>query len=316
MIQQKCLLCNADATVREGFTNDGIYIGCRTCGEYGCSDKVYQLATLTPRDKNKLQAVIRDRQTRGLPPVFMVMNEAVLPDAVTVAALLGDYPKTATEMIDRTILNLGRFARHPCDEIELELSDYPVFFGRDVDDMDQMLRLLRSMDYVTDADSTADRVRLTISAPGWQRIEELQRGNLESQRAFVAMWFDPEMHTVWEEGIKPGIEQMGGLTAVRIDLKEHNEEICDQIIAEIRRSRFVVADFTGNRGGVYYEAGFAQGLGIPVIWSVRKDWLDRIHFDTRQYNHIVYDTPQELCRALTNRIAATIPGAAREPRSK
>jgi hypothetical protein len=77
-----------------------------------------------------------------------------------------------------------------------------------------------------------------------------------------------------------------------------------------------VADFTGNREGVYYEAGFAQGLDIPVIWTVREDWLGKIHFDTRQYNHIHYRTPDELLRALKNRIMATIPGATGEPRSR
>ena len=48
----------------------------------------------------------------------------------------------------------------------------------------------------------------------------------------------------------------------------------DRILAEIRKSKFVVADFTscgeciacdkcehiGARGGVYFEAGFALGL--------------------------------------------------------
>ena len=87
---------------------------------------------------------------------------------------------------------------------------------------------------------------------------------------------------------------------VRIDQQEHNNKIDDEIIAEIRRSRFVVADFTqgekGARGGVYYEAGFAQGLGIEVIFTCRKDVLDNndIHFDTRQYNHIGWETPEEL----------------------
>ena len=310
MIQQRCLLCNADATViGEGPTNDRIRIECRTCGEYGCSSRVYQLADFKPPEKSKLQAVIRERKTKSLPQVFLVMDKTVLPNAITIESLLGEYPRTATEMTDRTMLNLGRLARHPCDEIELELSDYPVLFGRGREDMIQMIRLLKSMDYVTDADSTLGMIRLKISAPGWRKIEELQHSNLESKQAFVAMWFDAEMQAVWEEGLKRGVEQAGSFTAIRMDLQEHNEKICDQIIAEIRRSRFVVADFTGNRGGVYYEAGFAQGLGIPVIWSVRKDWLDRVHFDTRQYNHIVYENPQELCQALTNRIAATIPDA-------
>ena len=71
-----------------------------------------------------------------------------------------------------------------------------------------------------------------------------------------------------------------------------------------------MADFThgnsGARGSVYYEAGFAQGLKIPVIFTCRKNAIKRIHFDTRQYNHIVWETPVELKDRLTNRIAAVI----------
>ena len=98
--------------------------------------------------------------------------------------------------------------------------------------------------------------------------------------------------------------------AQRIDRKEHSNKIDDEIIAEIRRSRFVVADFTCERekvrGGVYYEAGFALGLGLPVIWTCRKDCLDYLHFDTRQYNHIVWETPEELYARLKARIGAFI----------
>ncbi len=96
----------------------------------------------------------------------------------------------------------------------------------------------------------------------------------------------------------------------RIDQKEHNRKIDDEIVAEIRRSRLVVADFTqgddGARGGVYYEAGFAHGLNIPVIFTCRKDVLNKIHFDTRQYNHIVWETPVELRQRLAARISAEI----------
>jgi nucleoside 2-deoxyribosyltransferase len=34
----------------------------------------------------------------------------------------------------------------------------------------------------------------------------------------------------------------------------------------------LVCDLTGYRGGVYFEAGFAYGLGLPVIYICRKDW--------------------------------------------
>jgi hypothetical protein len=210
MIQQKCLLCgNAAEVTAEGPINAKIGVNCVTCGEYGCSDRAYQqLAELEPRDKNKLQAVIRERSTRGLPPVFMVMGEITRPDAVTIESLLSEYPKTATEMIDRTMLNLGRRAEHPCDEISFRNPDYPTFFARDRQDMAHMATLLESMDYVTDLHVTGVGVQLAISAQGWKRIEELQHSNLESKQAFVAMWFDQETQAVWEDGLNQGLNRL------------------------------------------------------------------------------------------------------------
>jgi nucleoside 2-deoxyribosyltransferase len=79
------------------------------------------------------------------------------------------------------------------------------------------------------------------------------------------------------------------------------------IVAEIKRSGLLVADFTAHRQSVYYEAGFAHGYGIPVIWTCRADHIRAAHFDTRQYNHIVWDTPATLRARLTSRIEATMP---------
>ncbi len=76
-------------------------------------------------------------------------------------------------------------------------------------------------------------------------------------------------------------------------------------MAEIRRSGLVVADFTGQRQGVYYEAGFARGIGITVIPTCREDETEKLHFDTRQYNHIVWKEPADLADQLHDRIAAT-----------
>jgi hypothetical protein len=79
-----------------------------------------------------------------------------------------------------------------------------------------------------------------------------------------------------------------------------------------------VADFTTGiigdgehrtavpRGGVYFEAGFAQGLGIPVIWTCRSDQISHVHFDTRQFNHILWTTPEDLKVRLFNRIGAVV----------
>ena len=148
-----------------------------------------------------------------------------------------------------------------------------------------------------------------ITVAGHARLAELAQPVIATSQAFVAMWFHESMDDVWERGIRPGIED-AGYRPVRIDRTEHNDKIDDAIIAQIRRSRFVVADFTqgadGARGGVYYEAGFAHGLDRPVIFACRKDQLENAHFDTRQYNHIVWETPEELRNRLSERISATI----------
>ena len=95
---------------------------------------------------------------------------------------------------------------------------------------------------------------------------------------------------------------------MQIDRKQDVVKIDDEIVAEIRRSRFLIADFThgkaGARGGVYFEAGFALGLGIPVIHTCREDAIDKVHFDTRQYNHILWRNPEDLRDQLEKRILA------------
>lgn len=144
-----------------------------------------------------------------------------------------------------------------------------------------------------------------ITVRGHAHLAELNAGNNESEQVFVAMWLDEAMNAAWKEGIQPAVKE-AGYTPHRIDQEEFIDKIDDRITAKIRQSRFLVADFTGHRGGVYYEAGFAHGLDIPVIFSCREDHFDEIHFDTRQYNCIGWKGPEDLKDSLVKRICAAI----------
>jgi hypothetical protein len=136
-----------------------------------------------------------------------------------------------------------------------------------------------------------------------------------TSQAFVAMWFDPHMKDAYEHGFEIAITG-AGYSALRIDRKEHDGKIDDQIIAEIRRSAFVVADFSGHRGGVYYEAGFAHGLGRRVIFTCKRDDIDKLHFDVRQYNTILWSGPGEIVAPLQNRILALFGAGPLKPDAK
>ena len=175
-------------------------------------------------------------------------------------------------------------------------------------EMREVLKYLEGEGYIELGEDFSGSFSVTMPVRGlvlYQDNVDVQA----SKNAFVAMWFSQEMTEVYEEAIAPAIEE-NGYVPVRIDREQYNHKIDDEIIASIRRSRFVISDFScgseGARGGVYYEAGFAAGLGKPVIFTVREADLMRVHFDTRQFNHIVWNEPIDLREALANRIAATI----------
>ena len=146
-----------------------------------------------------------------------------------------------------------------------------------------------------------------LSPHGWSTVDEWRRGTIQSDKAFVAMSFRPQFDEFYQKGLFQGISE-AGYEPVRIDRVEHNNRIDDEIIASIRRCKFVVADFSLQRGGIYFEAGFAMGLGRRVIWTVREDRLHRVHFDTRQYNFIrwIPDDCPAFVKALRDRIEATL----------
>lgn len=146
-----------------------------------------------------------------------------------------------------------------------------------------------------------------ITPAGFSYLERAKYSNENSQIGFCAMWFNDCIKPIWKDYIEPAISD-AGYEPKRIDEHPHNNRIDDEIIAQIRRSKFVVADFTGQRGGVYFEAGFALGLGLPVIWTCREKELKRVHFDNRQYNFILWEEGNlpEFKLNLQYRIEATL----------
>ena len=175
-------------------------------------------------------------------------------------------------------------------------------------DVVYLVKYLLEEGYLEGQTLSGGSFRGNITVSGFSKIAEAN-ASVAHPQAFVAMWFDPRTNDAYDKGVAPAIEE-AGFNPLRIDRKLDVEKIDDSIIAEIRRSKFLVADFThgekGARGGVYFEAGFAMGLDIPVFFTCHGDTVEDLHFDTRQYAHIVWSTPEDLRFALRDRILARI----------
>jgi len=231
----------------------------------------------------------------------LVIQRANLTD------IISSVPRDRTlhDKVDRLVMLLatrsGTYGARPSWHPSV---DYPLVVARHAGEAEYLLVAAIDFGYVHPPLEMGAAPSLSVA--GWQRANELRHRQPDSRQAFVAMWFDAQMDDAWSDGFKPGIEDSKYFSAFRVNMLEHNDKIDDRIVAEIRRSGLVVADFTGNRGGVYFEAGFPRGLGIPLIWTCRKDGIEHLHFDTRQFNHIVWETPSELRRKLNDRIEASV----------
>lgn len=143
---------------------------------------------------------------------------------------------------------------------------------------------------------------LTLTPAGYVKVETYKRASRNnSKTVFVAMWFSPNVQSAYDSGIKEAIKNCG-YEPIRIDEVHHHERIDDRILRCIREAEFVVADLTGHRGGVYFEAGFAIALNKPVIWCCRTDHFKDAHFDVNHYHIIEWESESELKLKLEDRL--------------
>jgi hypothetical protein len=161
--------------------------------------------------------------------------------------------------------------------------------------------------------AVSDFAKVTPTLDGWRRYDELRRGIPAGRQAFMAMKLeDSELDHVIESCFRPAVSQ-AGFRLLLLEDEPKAGSIDDRIRVEIQKSRFLIADLTHASNGAYWEAGYAEGLQKPVIYTCRSDAFDRIHFDT---NHLltVKWTLADLAVAeekLKATIRATLPDAKR-----
>lgn len=290
----QCEICEQQA-VQERAGSGGHKIRCPRCGIYRITGEASGRIRCLPREqKIKLSAWTYEQGQLGeLPLLTYEVVEGIFNIR---EPRLGERAEKLLLWLVRNQGELGRVvdARN--------LSAIAASWSDGINDIVFILGLLEANGWVKKHPALG---HAAVAPAGVIYTEEIGTRRSSSSQGFVAMWFADDMSRPYTEGFAQGI-RAAGYDPVRIDGVEHVGKIDDEIIAQIRRSRFIVADFTGHRGGVYFEAGFALGFGLPVVWTCRKDDLSDLHFDIRQFNTIVWNDPFDLSRKLKNRIEAVI----------
>lgn len=223
-------------------------------------------------------------------------------------------PKTHMQRLDKLLLHF--YKQGKAFSTQFEESDLipQMGYARDEEELYNMLNAVVELGYFTRFDAVGGNL-YTITIKGLERAEALLNEQKLSRKIFVAMKFNDEMREILKDAIKPACEECG-YEGFAVDEKEYLGGIPDRIVTEIKTSRFVIADFTENNNGVYFEAGYANGKGIPVIQTCKKSWFDdnttdsegnkinQLHFDIRHNNTILWKDAEDLKRKLVDRIRA------------
>ena len=303
-----CPICNKPAYSLKDEGIDASLILCWSCGKFRLSfEALTHLKSLPVESSSglyKLSFFTRSVSERALGTrdnsYFPIYSADDLGRQVEVP------DPQVQEKLDLLLNHLSRASKFPGDRFTFDYrTDYPVLCAHNVTEAEFYLNTLAEGGSISlDGTGLGSPPRGVVTGRGWMLLEQLVQSGADSPNGFIAMWFDPSQVEI-EAAITAAITS-AGYRPIRIDKVEHLNRIDDEIIARIRQSKFLVADFTKQRNGVYFEAGFMLGLGRPVIWMCAKSDLADLHFDTRQYNMIDYADADDLKRRLQVRIEANL----------
>ena len=150
---------------------------------------------------------------------------------------------------------------------------------------------------------SAEFIGVNLTLNGWERYEQEKRGDFQSNYGFIAMQFnDPVLDVFVENTVKPFVKEDTGYNLV--DMRDvATAGLIDNIMrVRIRDAAFVIADLTHDNRGAYWEAGYAEGLGKPVIYICERAKFEKYgsHFDTNHCTTILWskEEPEKFRREL------------------
>lgn len=152
---------------------------------------------------------------------------------------------------------------------------------------------------------------IALTFAGWDYYESLRLGGAAYRKAFMAMKFgDPTLNSLLDQVFKPAAKR-AGFDLFKLDDSPKAGLIDDRMRVEIRASDFLIADLTHDNLGAYWEAGYAEGLGKPVIYTCELGKFNekKTHFDTNHHLTISWNANDREAAGLqlTQTIRATLP---------
>ncbi len=311
-MSEKCPVCSNELAdpPRAVFESDARVIACPNCGQFELSFESWinltRGAIEDQRDLALLSHKIRSmQQAGGWPKLSWELIGAIFRTS--------SLPSPAEQAVNMLLWlgDMGQFGRL----VSLDPVSHSAIMGAlDSDNFVAVVAALAERDLLRGNASSGGGFLGRLTLAGWEAYAEAKRGRADSRRAFMAMQYGDEMlDRVFAECFRPAVTATG-FELIRLDVSAPAGLIDDRLRVEIRRSRFLIADLTHENRGAYWEAGYAEGLGKPVVYTCEQGYFEKqkTHFDTNHHLTICWSAGKlgEAAAALKNTIRGTLPAEA------
>lgn len=307
-----CPVCGlVNITVNTNFRNGTSDVDCRRCGEFTITEEVY--------DTNKKKYTFRDigeklkESTAALSGLIRLRTDSGAERTVirtdNIDELLKDGLIPNKDDIEAKALYLLRALRrrtnHYGESVAITLSEaWSWCFVVDQVEMNAMINYLKDRGDIIGGSVVGEGIILLyLSAQGWNKLKEVLE---DARNGFVAISFREE------DGMDDSITAISeaisdvGFMPVCIKEKHYPETIMDKALGEIRRSRFVIVDLTGDSSNVLFEAGYGHGLKKEVIFVCSDAKKKDATFYARHFKIYFYKNTADLKTMLVDAIRARI----------
>lgn len=313
-----CPVClNADGAQCEQLPSggfDGAEFKCTTCGHYRIVRSLHvgrldpeRDPPLTPLQRAVLSHHLRrSAQANGATPTLNsygfedVLKDPKLPtpidQAISAIRYIGDHERTTGAHLDGLPRGIQAIIGALNQARALEL--FKELLAQ---------KLIRVKDERRAIDGN-DFARCALTFEGWERYEAERKGKASGTYGFIAMKFGKPEDALEEfvrDVVKPAVQSLG---FELIDMRDAAEAgVIDNILrVKIRDAAFVLVDLTHDNSGAYWEAGYAEGIGKPVLYLCERGKFDAkgTHFDTNHLTTIPWETGQG--PAFQERLVATL----------
>ena len=140
-----------------------------------------------------------------------------------------------------------------------------------------------------------------ISTDGQPHVDDID----EKGKCFVVMPFnDLDLEVVYEDFVKPVIENECGLVCERGDDVFGSNIIMDDILKSIRSAKIILADLTRKNANVFYEVGICHAFNKAVLLLSQS--IDDVPFDLRHRRVLLYDYSPRGCKRLESKLKENI----------